>query len=233
MARAFLPVFFLLLVAFVAVSLSQECDPKCGTQNCDSDGVCICELPSNSTMLLGDRPFFGGKFCDTPLTMCDGSNSFWCENGLCNEIIQGENYTCMCKDGYAGDHCELEGVPCGDLYCYHNAECIQADVPCDCPAGWKGSEDCSTPTVKSSMNNTDIEPVKTEGEGKDKWYLPFSLAIAVVVVAGIVFLGVKSLKKRSVAATEFHKLRQVQMRGFIDEDEDAFAHAPLSKAELA
>lgn len=184
-------------------------------------------------MLLGDRPFLGGEFCDTRMTMCDGSNSFWCENGLCNEMVQGENYTCMCKEGYAGEHCEVEGVPCGDLYCYHGAECIQADAPCDCPADWQGSQDCSEPTTKSSTYNTDVdEHVKTGGQ--DKWYLPLSVAAAVVVVAGIVVIGAKTpLRKRSSAATEFRKLQQVQMPDFVDEDEAAFAHAPLSKAELA
>ena len=94
-------------------------------------------------------PYFRGKFCDIPRTMCDGSNSFWCQNGTCNEIVQGETYTCLCEEGYAGENCELEGIPCGDSYCFHNAECIQADDPCDCPADWKGSQDCSMPTVKS------------------------------------------------------------------------------------
>ncbi|KAI5071647.1 hypothetical protein GOP47_0013898 [Adiantum capillus-veneris] len=185
-------------------------------------------------MLQGDRPFLGGQFCDTAQTMCDGSNSFWCENGICNEIIQGENYTCICKEGYNGDHCELVGVQCGDIYCYHNGQCNEGDgSTCDCPPDWKGSVDCSTPTAKSSKDGSPVVPVKTEEDDNDLWYIPVVAVISVLVVSVCVVCGVKSIRKRSMAATEFHKLRQVQMRGFVDEDEDAFAHAPLSKAELA
>lgn len=224
----------LLLVSIAVSSRAQDCDLRCTTNNCDSDGTCICELPSNSSMLQGDRPFLGGQFCDTRRTMCDGSNSFWCENGLCNEIIQGENYTCICKEGFSGDHCELVGIQCGDIFCYHNGQCNEGDGSCNCPAAWKGSVDCSTPTSKSSQNTTSVEPpIKTDVEDKDSWYIPVVMVIAVLVLAAAVVCGVKSIRKRSTAATEFHKLRQVQMRGFIDEDEDAFAHAPLSKAELA
>eukprot|EP00250_Pteridium_aquilinum_P022826 c25761_g1_i1 orf=476-1189(-) len=237
MAGVFAPPLWLLLLPLLAsraaVSRAQDCDTRCTTSNCNSDGACICELPSNSSMLQGDRPFLGGQYCDTPRTMCDGSNTFWCENGLCNEIIQGENYTCICKDGYSGDHCELEGTQCGDFFCYHNGRCNEADGSCDCSADWKGSVECSMPTMKSSKNNTSIEPIEAEGKDNNTWHVPVFVAIAVVVVAGGVVVGIKSIRKRSMAATEFHKLRQVQMRGFIDEDEDAFAHAPLSKAELA
>ncbi|MCO5560008.1 hypothetical protein L7F22_013614 [Adiantum nelumboides] len=224
----------LLLLGFLAAMIKgQDCDLKCATSNCNSDGACICELPSNSSMLQGDRSFLGGQFCDTPQTMCDGSNSFWCENGICNEIIQGENYTCICKEGYTGEHCELGGVPCGDVYCYHNGQCNEGDGSCECPASWKGSVDCSTPTTKSSKDASPVAPVKTDVEDNDSWYIPVVVVIIVLVVAVVVVCGVKSIRKRSMAATEFHKLRQVQMRGFVDEDEDAFAHAPLSKAELA
>lgn len=226
--------WLLLLVPLLTSSIAaQDCDIKCATKNCNDEGACICDLPSNSSMLQGDRAFKGGQYCDTPRTMCDGSNTFWCENGLCNEIIQGENYTCVCKDGYTGDHCELEGTTCGDFYCYHNGECNEGGGSCDCPADWQGSADCSTATIKSSQSNTRVEPIERESKESNTWYLPVFVAIAVVVVAGGAVLGIKSMRKRSKAATEFHKLRQVQMRGFIDEDEDAFAHAPLSKAELA
>ena len=78
--------------------------------------------------------------------MCDGTNSFWCQNGTCNEIVRGESYSCICHEGFGGTHCELEGKPCGDYFCFRDAECIQGDVPCDCPIDWMGSEDCLMPT---------------------------------------------------------------------------------------
>jgi len=36
-----------------------------------------------------------GMFCDEEMSMCDGTNSFWCEHGgSCEEIVQGEKYSC-------------------------------------------------------------------------------------------------------------------------------------------
>ena len=36
-----------------------------------------------------------GKFYDEEMSMCDGTNSFWCEHGgSCEEIVQGEKYSC-------------------------------------------------------------------------------------------------------------------------------------------
>lgn len=215
----------------VFLSSAQECDPRCHTATCDSFGACTCLLPDSNSLLAGDRPFFGGEFCDQRRIMCDGTNSFWCQNGICNEIIQGENYTCTCSVGYSGEHCEVEGVPCGDSYCYHGAECLQPGVLCDCPANWKGSEDCSKPTVRPVANNTGIVPVKAGSGGTQEWYFPFFAGMVVVVVALIAIFGSKMSKKGSADGSQFRKLRQVQMRGFIDEDEDAFAHEPLSKAD--
>ena len=53
-----------------------------------------------------------GKFCDEEMSMCDGTNSFWCEHGgSCEEIVQGEKYSCNCPDGFGGEHCEHSGAP--------------------------------------------------------------------------------------------------------------------------
>ena len=51
-----------------------------------------------------------------------------------------------------------------------------------------------------------------------------------VVVAIGILIGVKSMRKRA-AATKFYKLQQVQMQGF-EEDEEALAHGPLTKAQI-
>ena len=81
------------------------------------------------------------------MTMCDGTNSFWCENGgTCEEIVQGEDYSCKCPPGYTGEHCEHPGAPCGRIFCFHEAECLTESDVCECPPNWKGSVDCSHPT---------------------------------------------------------------------------------------
>ncbi|KAK3227862.1 hypothetical protein Dsin_007724 [Dipteronia sinensis] len=106
------------------------------------DGACICNLPDPSTILDGDRSFLGyGKFCDEEMTMCDGTNTFWCEHGgTCEEIVQG-------------DQCELSGVSCGQIFCFHEAQCLVEDGVCDCPPDWKGSLDCSLPTKPFTVGN--------------------------------------------------------------------------------
>ncbi|KAL2606881.1 hypothetical protein AAZV13_09G212700 [Glycine max] len=142
----------------VAVSLllgslsvySLECDDdRCKTWLCNSTGACTCNLPDPSTILNGDRTFLGGTFCDEEMTMCDGTNSFWCEHGAtCEEIVQGEKYSCKCPPGFAGEHCEHSGASCGQTFCFHNAECLaEAGDVCQCPSEWKGSADCSLPTT--------------------------------------------------------------------------------------
>lgn len=92
--------------------------------------------------------------------MCDGTNSFWCEHGgQCEEIVQGEVYTCKCPRGYSGEHCELVGVPCGkNIFCFHGAEClVKEGDPCACPPGWKGSPDCLVPTAPSSTGRVYVQ----------------------------------------------------------------------------
>ncbi|KAH7439657.1 hypothetical protein KP509_04G071000 [Ceratopteris richardii] len=164
--------------------------------------------------------------------MCDGTNSFWCQNGICEEIVQGENYTCICKDGFAGEHCELKGTRCGDNFCYHNGECDVATESCACPEAWRGSADCTKPTVNRPQQKSTVVPVKTGTEdGNDTWFVPILVVVLALVVSGGVIWFAR-FRKRSNAMRDFHRLRQVQMQNFDDEDEDAFSRAPLSKAQL-
>ncbi|KAL3675535.1 hypothetical protein R1sor_025483 [Riccia sorocarpa] len=81
---------------------------------------CVCLLPDHDSVMNGDRSSLGVVFCDTPSTMCDGTNSFWCESGgTCNEVVQGENYTCACALGFSGVHCQDRGLVCGDSFCFN------------------------------------------------------------------------------------------------------------------
>eukprot|EP01018_Ginkgo_biloba_P018996 Gb_11515 [translate_table: standard] len=153
--KSIILIFLVALAVFLQISSALECDDtRCKTGDCDKDGQCICQLPAYTTILDGNRPFLGGEFCDEEQVMCDGTNSFWCENGgTCDEIIQGENYTCKCQPGYIGKHCEHSGSPCGNIFCFHQAECIKEDSICDCPPDWKGSDDCALSTKVGSCSD--------------------------------------------------------------------------------
>lgn len=85
------------------------------------------------------------------MIMCDGTNSFSCEHGaICEEIVQGEKYSCKCPSWFAGEHCEQAGVPCGQIFCFHHAQCLdEAGYVYQCPSNWKGSDDCSIPTTST------------------------------------------------------------------------------------
>ncbi|GLJ18557.1 hypothetical protein SUGI_0330160 [Cryptomeria japonica] len=204
---------------------SVKCDGRlCKSGECDEDGQCICKLPDPSTILDGDRPFLGGKHCDEERIMCDGTNSFWCEHGgVCEEIIQGENYTCKCPPGYIGEHCEYSGAPCGSMFCFHRAECIIEDRECACPHNWRGSVDCAFPTKpKHSLNDTtpNFEATHHEGGGNE-WFVPLVSVVVGVGVLGSVVSWTKTYhKKREAEATKFQQLSQAQIEACLDTDDE-------------
>eukprot|EP00249_Psilotum_nudum_P028981 c39051_g1_i1 orf=1142-1837(-) len=212
-------------------SFAQNCDPRCETNKCNENGDCICDLPDPSTVLNGDRTYLGGEFCNREQTMCDGSNNFWCDHGSsCNEIVQGERYTCLCPKGHSGEHCEAVGVPCGDSFCYHGADCLKTDILCGCLPDWRGSDDCSLPTRKSTFNQTSNPPQTTATSGENKWFVPlFSVVVGVAVVLLIVVLGRKLYMERTENhMMQFQNIQRLQMSGILDDDDDAFSHKPLT-----
>ncbi|KAK9202295.1 hypothetical protein WN944_017505 [Citrus x changshan-huyou] len=203
-------------------------DSRCKTGSCNSTGACICNIPDPSTILDGDRPFLGGKFCDEEMTMCDGTNEFWCEHGgKCEEIVQGEIYDCKCPAGYAGEHCEHSGTPCGQIFCFHEAQCLalsQVHNACDCPPDWKGSADCSLPTLSqtdSSVNSTIARYPQDKISNNANWmvgFLAFSCS-AGAVVGGAIYAK-KLFKKKSNTAPRFQQLSSVQTQDILDGDEN-------------
>lgn len=230
--RDWTPIILLILVLAVQTSYALECrGTRCRTEECDENGECICKLPDPSTILDGDRLYLGGKLCDEEQVMCDGTNSFWCEHGgRCNEIIQGENYTCDCPPGFIGEHCEHSGAPCGNMFCFHQGECMKEDSLCDCPSNWRGSANCSLPTKIDVLNNTAPSTDATEyTDGGNEWLVPFVSAVIVVGALGIaVSLGKKLYKKRRAGAMKFQQLSHVQVQGFSDDDDDPLTHEPLA-----
>ncbi|KAG2725327.1 hypothetical protein I3760_01G059900 [Carya illinoinensis] len=217
----------LFLGSFTVNSLPCE-DSRCKTGICNNTGACICNFPDPSTILDGDRTFLGGKFCEEEMTMCDGTNSFWCENGgSCEEIVQGENYTCKCLPGFTGEHCEHSGAPCGQIFCFHEAECLveaEGDV-CQCPPDWKGSTDCSLRTKTLTDNSTDSKAPRFSGEkissNSTNWtVVVLAISCSAGAVAGAAIYAKKLSIKKDIQKARFQQLSQMQTRAILDDDDD-------------
>ncbi|KAK7295108.1 hypothetical protein RJT34_18012 [Clitoria ternatea] len=224
-------------ISFLLGSLSVyslECeDDRCKTGLCNSIGACICNLPDPSTILDGDRSFIGGKFCDEEMIMCDGTNSFWCEHGAtCEEIVQGEKYFCKCPPGFAGEHCEHSGAPCGQIFCFHNAECLveEGDV-CQCPSDWKGSVDCSLPTKSTDFysNSTGTELPKGSSSSTSNRTLAILALSSVGAAAGGAIYGKKLFSKKKRDVVKFQQLSELQTQGMLDDEEDDEIHSVVSE----
>ncbi|XP_039048266.1 protein jagged-1b-like [Hibiscus syriacus] len=205
-------------------SLPCEDNSKCKTGSCNSHSDCICDLPDPSTILDGDRPFLGGRFCDEEMTMCDGTNSFWCENGgICEEIIQGEDYSCKCPLGYTGKHCRYPGVPCGRMFCFHGAECLVESNTCECHSDWKGSVDCSLPTTNTTDSSEDSSMSELPHWGrKDNSNTNWTLVIvgtlfSVGAVTGGAIYAKKLLGKKETAP-KFQQLSRMQSHRILDDE---------------
>ncbi|XXG67103.1 hypothetical protein AAC387_Pa06g0522 [Persea americana] len=213
-------------------------DSRCRTGSCDNTGACICNLPDPSTILDGDRPFLGGRFCDEEQIMCDGTSSFWCEHGArCNEIVQGEEYTCICAPGYSGNHCEHIGAPCGQIFCFHEAEClagVERDV-CECRTDWRGSADCSIPTITDSVVNSSasVAPHVKIIDNKKWLAVFFTISCSLGALAAAVILARKCFKRETTWNAKFQHVSQMQMHGILDDDDDSEDDSLVPKIVLS
>ncbi|KAK9143815.1 hypothetical protein Syun_013215 [Stephania yunnanensis] len=219
-------ILFFLSFTFHGSSQNPCGDTRCRTGSCKDNGACICNIPNASTILDGNRPFLGGRFCDEEQMMCDGTNSFWCEHGgSCVEIVQGEKYVCNCTPGFVGEHCEHSGAPCGDMFCFHEAECLVEDKECGCPHDWKGSTDCSLPTKTDTDNSTsssDSKSPNTDTKHSTAQWLVAGLVVSCSVGAAALaaFYANKYFKKKNAQASKFQQLSRMQSTLFLDDEEE-------------
>ncbi|KAI9181534.1 hypothetical protein LWI28_015905 [Acer negundo] len=216
----------LLLGSLQANSLPCGDDSRCKTEQCNStDSACICNLPDPSTILDGDRSFLGGEFCDEEMTMCDGTNTFWCEHGgTCEEIVQGEKYFCKCRPGFTGEQCELSGVSCGQIFCFHEAQCLVEDGVCDCSPDWKGSLDCSLPTKPLTdypTTSTTTKFPEEEISNNTNWaVVVLAISGSTGAIAGGAIFIKKLFGKKTATVPKFRQLSQMQSHDMLDDDDD-------------
>jgi hypothetical protein len=114
-----------------------------------------------------------GEYCNQSSFYCNGSASpFWCAvNGLnntCSRAPDG-NFTCSCRAGFSGEHCELSGTACGDGYCYNGAACMGGGI-CDCPDDWQGSANCSISTPED-LHSSGHHGIKVHSHSEALFYM--------------------------------------------------------------
>ncbi|XP_063688119.1 uncharacterized protein LOC134821320 isoform X2 [Bolinopsis microptera] len=88
--------------------------------------------PATNMMPLNSR-LAGGQslavseihICDTQFDPCSVLGTDTCEK-------DDEGYSCMCKDGFKGVHCEAPKTPCDTTVCQDNEVCVEADGSCLC-----------------------------------------------------------------------------------------------------
>ncbi|XP_068489306.1 uncharacterized protein [Phaseolus vulgaris] len=157
------------------------------------------------------------------MSMCDGTNSFWCEHGAsCEEIVQGEKYSCKCPPGFGGEHCEHSGASCGQTFCFHNAECLaEAGEVCQCPSEWKGSPDCSlltrSPDINSNSTETKLSKVSSSSDSK-KTLAVLAFSVVGATVVGAIY-GKKLFSKKKREAVKFQQLSEMHTKGILDDDD--------------
>ncbi|EJD74966.1 GCC2 and GCC3 family protein [Loa loa] len=106
--------------------------------NGDVGYVCVC--PSNKT----------GTFCNESVDYCKPMNPCL-HDGICQQKDDG--YTCRCKPGYQGDHCQHD--LCSPNPCQNNGNCTILSLTtykCSCPQYYEGVS-CTAVTDVCMLNN--------------------------------------------------------------------------------
>ncbi|UJR32393.1 hypothetical protein I4U23_019855 [Adineta vaga] len=80
-----------------------------------------------------------GLHCNISATPCDILQP--CQNdGICfNNISNATTYTCSCKTGFNGTHCQINYQPCKVDTCWNNGTCNETTLTtfeCLCQPGW-------------------------------------------------------------------------------------------------
>jgi hypothetical protein len=128
---------------------------------------------AKSTVYWFSLMLYRGEYCNQSSFYCNGSASpFWCAvNGLnntCSRAPDG-NFTCSCRAGFSGEHCELSGTACGDGYCYNGAACTGGGI-CDCPDDWQGSANCSISTPED-LHSSGHHGIKVHSHSEALFYI--------------------------------------------------------------
>ncbi|XP_068719980.1 uncharacterized protein [Montipora capricornis] len=128
---------------------------KCEIDSCFSGVTCT---ETGNTISCGPCPsgFTGdGKNCEDIIDCVIDT----CVNG--GSCVDGVNsYTCNCKEGFTGDHCEIDIDDCLSNACANGGSCVDGvnNYSCICPVGYTGDlcetdiDECSTKSPSCDVN---------------------------------------------------------------------------------
>ncbi|XP_070153239.1 basement membrane-specific heparan sulfate proteoglycan core protein isoform X5 [Polyergus mexicanus] len=96
-----------------------------------------------SRLVLGEKQvdLIGDQTDSVGITSCETCAENPCNNGgVCQEAATKNGYTCLCRAGFSGKHCDYVGQSCYPGAC-GEGKCVDKDVgfDCYCPIGKTGS----------------------------------------------------------------------------------------------
>uniref|UniRef100_A0ABI7X4T3 Eyes shut homolog n=1 Tax=Felis catus TaxID=9685 RepID=A0ABI7X4T3_FELCA len=146
-----------------------ECTPGWTGQNCseeinecDSDPCmngALCHessIPGHFVCLC--PPFYTGKFCHQHYSPCDPLSDPCRNNSTCLTLVDGNHY-CVCREGFEGEHCEINVNECFSLPCQNYGDCEDGvnNFRCICRPGFSG------PLCDLDTNECSSRPCKNDG----------------------------------------------------------------------
>ncbi|KAM8938265.1 protein eyes shut homolog [Lycaon pictus] len=137
----------------------QNCSEE--TNECDSDPCMNGALCHESTIpgqfVCLCPPFYTGKFCHQHYNPCDPLSDPCRNNSTCLTLVDGTHF-CVCREGFQGEHCEINVNECFSLPCQNDGDCEDGfnNFRCICRPGFSGplceleTNDCSSGPCKNN-----------------------------------------------------------------------------------